>query len=345
MTLSFTLRASTFKPRFLLPFSFTTYDAPHLFRRPLLRRGRPARPPRPRPLHRPPPPLFFRWAEAQPGFHRSELAYAVILEILAWNGLMHSAYWLMEKVVAAKMDGVADVLEVEERYKSIEQKYKTKNHKEMSNVSKNLNRILAVADVLSAPDFYSVLQLHPSDAAAIRDLARRQYVKLAVLLDPTSPDKLPFSDEALARVQKAWHVLSHPDRRALHDLHLHRTAAAAATFGRLPYLLEPLRVPQEQPRLRPSLLGLRQVLPWRVRQAAAEARRRRRGGGAVPAVLLVRDGGANVKTVAKKPARNRTRISLHSDSDLDIDLGLDDGELEFTAGDDDVFVGVRIPNH
>ncbi|KAL2327628.1 hypothetical protein Fmac_021055 [Flemingia macrophylla] len=66
----------------------------------------------------------------------------------------------------------------------------------------------------------------PSHSAA-RILA---YPKLALLLDPTSPDKLPISDEALARVQKAWHVLSQPDRRALHDLHLHRTAAAAATF-------------------------------------------------------------------------------------------------------------------
>ncbi|KAL2347157.1 hypothetical protein Fmac_001157 [Flemingia macrophylla] len=66
----------------------------------------------------------------------------------------------------------------------------------------------------------------PSHSAA-RILA---YAKLALLLDPTSPGKLPISDEALARVQKAWHVLSHPERRALHDLHLHRTAAAAATF-------------------------------------------------------------------------------------------------------------------
>lgn len=77
-------------------------------------------------------------------------------------------------------------------------------------------RVLAVADVLSASDFYSVLQLRPSDGGN-RDLARRQYAKLALLLDPTNPDKLPFSDEALARVQNAWHVLSHPERRALHD--------------------------------------------------------------------------------------------------------------------------------
>ena len=82
--------------------------------------------------------------------------------------------------------------------------------------SDSVPRVLAVADVLSAADFYSVLQLRPSDGGN-RDLARRQYAKLALLLDPTNPDKLPFSDEALARVQNAWHVLSHPERRALHD--------------------------------------------------------------------------------------------------------------------------------
>ncbi|TKY69941.1 molecular chaperone [Spatholobus suberectus] len=85
--------------------------------------------------------------------------------------------------------------------------------------SDSVARVLAVADVLSAADFYSVLQLRPSDGGN-RDLARRQYAKLALLLDPTSPDKVPFSDEALARVQEARHVLSHPERRALYDREL-----------------------------------------------------------------------------------------------------------------------------
>jgi len=48
-----------------------------------------------------------------------------------------------------------------------------------------------------------------------------------------------------------------------------------------------------------------------------------------------------VKTVAKKVSGNRARRPLDSDSDLDFDLGEGDDELEFTEGDDDVFVGVR----
>ncbi|KAK7307258.1 hypothetical protein VNO77_40157 [Canavalia gladiata] len=87
--------------------------------------------------------------------------------------------------------------------------------------SDSLARILAVANVLSAADLYCILQLRPADAAN-RDLVRRQYSKLALLLDPTSADKFPFSDEALARVQEAWHVLSHPERRALYDQEFQR---------------------------------------------------------------------------------------------------------------------------
>ncbi|TKY69940.1 hypothetical protein E2542_SST06224 [Spatholobus suberectus] len=47
-----------------------------------------------------------------------------------------------------------------------------------------------------------------------------------------------------------------------------------------------------------------------------------------------------VKTVAKKVGGNRMRRPLDSDSDLDVE----DGELEFTEGDDDVLVGVRFDN-
>ncbi|RDY07293.1 Transcription factor bHLH131, partial [Mucuna pruriens] len=100
--------------------------------------------------------------------------------------------------------------------------------------SDSIARILAVADVLSAADFYSVLQLHPSDGAN-RDYTRRQYAKLALLLDPTSPDKLPFSDEALARVQEAWHVLSRPERRALHDRDLQRQSPTTTFWTACPY--------------------------------------------------------------------------------------------------------------
>ena len=54
---------------------------------------------------------FFRWAERQTGFKRSEISYSVILDILARNGLMRSAYCVMEKVVSVKMEnGVIDVV-------------------------------------------------------------------------------------------------------------------------------------------------------------------------------------------------------------------------------------------
>ncbi|KAL2347720.1 hypothetical protein Fmac_001720 [Flemingia macrophylla] len=43
-------------------------------------------------------------------FHHSKLGYTPILKILAWNDFMCSVYWLMEKVIATKMDGVTDVL-------------------------------------------------------------------------------------------------------------------------------------------------------------------------------------------------------------------------------------------
>lgn len=46
-----------------------------------------------------------------------------------------------------------------------------------------------------------------------------------------------------------------------------------------------------------------------------------------------------VKTVAKKVSGKGMKRSL--DSDLDWDFDVEDGELEFTEGDGDVFVGVR----
>ncbi|XP_045809952.1 uncharacterized protein LOC123904317 [Trifolium pratense] len=83
-------------------------------------------------------------------------------------------------------------------------------------LSDSIGRILTIADVLSAPDHYSVLRLRRSEAVN-RDLARQHYAKFAILLDPTSTEKFPFQDEALARVREAWHVLSDPDRRAVYD--------------------------------------------------------------------------------------------------------------------------------
>ncbi|BAT99464.1 hypothetical protein LR48_Vigan284s002400 [Vigna angularis] len=94
-------------------------------------------------------------------------------------------------------------------------------------------RVLAIANILSSADFYSILQLHRSDCAN-RDLARRQYAKLALLLDPTNPDKFPFSDEALARVQEAWHVLSRPELRALYDRE-HPVPETATFWSACPY--------------------------------------------------------------------------------------------------------------
>ncbi|XP_045809960.1 uncharacterized protein LOC123904328 [Trifolium pratense] len=91
-------------------------------------------------------------------------------------------------------------------------------------LSDSIGRILTIADVLSAPDHYSVLRLRRSEAVN-RDLARQHYAKFAILLDPTSTEKFPFQDEALARVREAWHVLSDPDRRAVYDRGVVDTAA------------------------------------------------------------------------------------------------------------------------
>nr|CAN69810.1 hypothetical protein VITISV_043106 [Vitis vinifera] len=53
---------------------------------------------------------LFRWAESQPGFRRSEFVFCAILEILAQNNLMRSAYWVMERVINANMHRIVDVL-------------------------------------------------------------------------------------------------------------------------------------------------------------------------------------------------------------------------------------------
>ncbi|OIV94488.1 hypothetical protein TanjilG_25550 [Lupinus angustifolius] len=91
--------------------------------------------------------------------------------------------------------------------------------------SLSLDKIIAIADILSAvdrrlpnnlPDHYSILQLRRDDAARDRDLLTRQFKNLALLLDPTAANKFPFSDEALTCVREAWHVLSDPKSRDLY---------------------------------------------------------------------------------------------------------------------------------
>ncbi|KAF5180933.1 Pentatricopeptide repeat-containing protein [Thalictrum thalictroides] len=52
---------------------------------------------------------FFKWAEIQPGFKRSEYAFCAILDILVENNLMRSAYWVMEKAVQVDLHGIVDV--------------------------------------------------------------------------------------------------------------------------------------------------------------------------------------------------------------------------------------------
>ncbi|TKY69945.1 molecular chaperone [Spatholobus suberectus] len=245
--------------------------------------------------------------------------------------------------------------------------------------SDSVARVLAVADVLSAADFYSVLQLRPSDGGN-RDLARRQYAKLALLLDPTSPDKVPFSDEALARVQEAWHVLSHPERRALYDRELQRTTTTTF-WTACPYcwnLFEYEKRYEDCALLcqacGKAFQGVAVKPPVKVGDAVVEGLQLRQYYSCEASVPLmhyevkaenilgeqnaqyvyisddddegyVRNEGREkrrmrVKTVAKKVGGNRMRRPLDSDSDLDVE----DGELEFTEGDDDVFVGVRFDN-
>ncbi|CAK8537168.1 unnamed protein product [Lathyrus sativus] len=98
-------------------------------------------------------------------------------------------------------------------------------------LSDSIGRILTIADVLSAADHYSVLRL-PRSETVNRDLARQHYAKFAILLDPTSTDKFPFQDEALARVREAWHVLSDPEKRAVydHDIGTRGVVDTTATF-------------------------------------------------------------------------------------------------------------------
>jgi len=258
-------------------------------------------------------------------------------------------------------------------------------------------RVLAIANILSAADFYSVLQLDPSDCAN-RDLARRQYAKLALLLDPTSPDKFPFSDEALARVQEAWHVLSRPERRALYDRE-HPFSAAVTFWSVCPYCWNLFEYEKKYEDcalwcqvcgkafqgvavIPPSMVGeavvegeeLRQYysceasVPLRYYEVKEEIKGSNTFGeqnaafseqsapsfvyisdddneGFVPGNEGLQGNGEkrrmSVKTVAKKGSGNRRRRPLASDSDLDFDLDEEDDELEFTEGDDDVFVGVR----
>ncbi|KAI6678584.1 hypothetical protein NL676_039380 [Syzygium grande] len=53
---------------------------------------------------------LFRWVQVQDGFVWSERSFCVVLEILAENGLMRSAYWVVDKAVSLDMDDILDVL-------------------------------------------------------------------------------------------------------------------------------------------------------------------------------------------------------------------------------------------
>ncbi|RZC23343.1 hypothetical protein D0Y65_002924 [Glycine soja] len=251
-------------------------------------------------------------------------------------------------------------------------------------------RVLAVADVLSASDFYSVLQLRPSDGGN-RDLARRQYAKLALLLDPTNPDKLPFSDEALARVQEAWHVLSHPERRTRHDREQNENANPRRTttsfWTACPYcwnLFEYEKRYEDCALLcqvcGKAFQGVPVKPPTKTGDAVVEGEELRQyysceasvplmyyevkgnnglGGQNIAQFVYISDddnddGGfvkneglqqgirekrrMRVKTVANKVAGNRRRRPIDG-GDSDFDLDVEDGEFEFTEGDDDAFVG------
>ncbi|KAK7317656.1 hypothetical protein RJT34_02076 [Clitoria ternatea] len=109
------------------------------------------------------------------------------------------------------------------------------------NISLQLDQILAVADVLASAerchgthhlDWYSVLQLRPSNIAAERDLIRQQFKTLVRLLDPNK-NKFPFADEALMRVREAWSVLSDPVQKDRFDREL---SGATVSFWTLcPY--------------------------------------------------------------------------------------------------------------
>ncbi|KAL0910455.1 hypothetical protein M5K25_021440 [Dendrobium thyrsiflorum] len=53
---------------------------------------------------------FFRWAERQPGFHRSEIPFCVVLEILADAGLMKAAYSVADRALTFGLHGIVDLL-------------------------------------------------------------------------------------------------------------------------------------------------------------------------------------------------------------------------------------------
>ncbi|XP_061353485.1 uncharacterized protein LOC133298242 [Gastrolobium bilobum] len=262
-------------------------------------------------------------------------------------------------------------------------------------------RIIAIADVLSAADFYSVLKLRRDDAGD-RDLTRSQFAKLALLLDPTSTDKFPFSDEALARAREAWHVLSDPERRALYDREFEQRSGGdrtKATFWTgCPYcgnlyefekryeectlLCQNCRKAFPGVAMKPPVkeggekgedYWSHESVPLRYYEVKEkEDNNNMMGDENVNAVYIsddddddVRSEGCErvhhvqvnetvnlkgngkrrmrIKTVAKKGVWNRNKRSKQEcvDADSELDLDVEDGELEFTQGDGDVFVGVR----
>ncbi|XP_061352147.1 uncharacterized protein LOC133298240 [Gastrolobium bilobum] len=258
-------------------------------------------------------------------------------------------------------------------------------------------RIIAIADVLSAADFYSVLKLRRDDAGD-RDLTRSQFAKLALLLDPTSTDKFPFSDEALLLAREAWHVLSDPERRALYDREFEQRSGGdrrKATFWTgCPYcgnlyefekryeectlLCQNCRKAFHGVAMKPpvkegdekgedywshesvplryyevkekednnNMMGLGKIVIEGVKGDVRSEGWERVHRVQVNETVNLQGNGKRrmrIKTVAKKGVWNRNKRSKKEcvDADSDLDLDVEDGELEFTQGDGDVFVGVR----
>ncbi|XP_061352138.1 uncharacterized protein LOC133297088 [Gastrolobium bilobum] len=284
-------------------------------------------------------------------------------------------------------------------------------------------RIIAIADVLSAADFYSVLKLRRDDAGD-RDLTRSQFAKLALLLDPTSTDKFPFSDEALVLAREAWHVLSDPERRALYDREFEQRSGSdrrKATFWTgCPYcgnlyefekryeectlLCQNCRKAFHGVAMKPPVkegdekgedYWSHESVPLRYYEFKEKEDNNNMMGDENVNVVYISDDDDDddddddvgdvglgkivievvkgdvrsegwervhrvqvnetvnlqgngkrrmrIKTVAKKGVWNRNKRSKKEcvDADSDLDLDVEDGELEFTQGDGDVFVGVR----
>ncbi|GMI89656.1 hypothetical protein HRI_002634900 [Hibiscus trionum] len=99
------------------------------------------------------------------------------------------------------------------------------------------DQILAVIHVLIAAskrvndrrDWYSILQV--DCRSEDNDLIKKQYHRLALLLDPETND-FPFADNAFKLVTDAWSVLSNSSKKSVYDKELEsRTRTDSSTAG------------------------------------------------------------------------------------------------------------------